>query len=266
MTTSLIIPSFNGKKHLEINLPTISELEIGEITIIEDASKDGSADYITNNYPKIKLIRHDVNKGFTVSVNEGFTHAKGEIVFLLNQDVKPDKNLIKYTIQHFDDPNVFAVTFNEENRSWAKGEWKDGFFEFSNGTRDNKIHESAWASGGSAAFRKSYWDELGGFDPIFTPGYFEDLDLGLRAHKAGYKILWDPRCKVEHTTETAFKKAFSPKKLQLIKERNYLLANWKNMPNGMWGDHLKSLICRIFDHPGYIIPLSMALWRKLVSL
>lgn len=265
MKTSIVIPAYNGKEYLIKNLHFVIGLGADEIVIVDDASKDDISEFIHTNYPQIKVLRHPQNLGFPKSVNDGFRLTTSQVIFLLNQDVKPGSGLVEKTLPHFKDSKVFAVTFNENERSWADGGWKNGFLEFKNGLKDGRVHESLWPSGGSAAFRKNYWDKLGGLDPIFTPGYFEDLDLGLRAKISGYKILWDPNCQVEHVTETAFNKAFSPRRLRYIKERNYLLANWKSLPPDMLLIHVYTLIKRIISHPGYIVPVFWALWTKLVS-
>lgn len=265
MTTSIVIPVWNGLEHLKKNLKKVTSLGAGEVIIVDDASTDGSLEYIKQNFPQVKLIKHVKNIRFPRSVNEGFAQSTGEVVFLFNQDVIPQSDLLKHTLPHFSDPQVFAVTFNEQDRSWAKAEFKRGFLEHTNGIKDDQIHESFWASGGTAAFRKSMWNELRGFDPIFTPGYNEDLDLGWRAHQAGYRILWDPRCKVSHETETAISKAFTKKGLRQIKERNYLIAHWKNLRGWQWMQHIFYLKLRLLKHPGYIVPVGMAIWRRLVS-
>lgn len=265
MTTSVVIPAYNGKQYLQSNLPAVMALKADEVIIVDDASTDDTLQFLEQNYPQSKIIRHDTNRRFPISVNDGFKVATGDVVFLLNQDVWPQADLIKCSLKHFANPQVFAVTFNENGRSWAKGEWMNGFFEYTNGPLDNKIHESAWASGGSAAFRRDVWNKLGGFDTIFTPGYLEDLDLGLRATKAGYKIIWDPQCKVEHVTESAYNKAFGARSLRYFKERNNLLAMWRNMPQEMWLVHIYTLTDRIFKHPGYMVPFLMAIWKKLLS-
>ena len=258
MTTSVIIPVFNGQQFLSANLPAVLSLGADEVLIVDDASsppveKSG-----------VKIIRHEKNQGFPISVNDGFTVAIGDIVILLNQDVKPDKNLLVHTLPHFADPRVFAVTFNEQNRSWAKAEIRNGFLEFTNGPLDNKTHSSFWASGGSAAFRRSLWQQLGGFDPKFSPGYYEDLDISWRARNRGYDIVWEPKSKVTHATpESTFNKTFSKKSLQLIKDRNYLLAHWKNLDSKYYPAHIYNLLFRIFHHPGYLVPTLWALWKKL---
>ncbi len=263
-STSVVIPAYNGLEHLKRNLPHVLKLGADQVIVVDDASTDGTSSYLQSNFPQVTLVIHPKNIRFTKSVNDGFSHATGDIVILLNQDVTPQIDLIKKTLPHFEDPLLFAVTFAEVDRSWADGLWERGFLEFKNGIRDGQVHDSLWASGGSAAFRKTYWDQLKGFDPIFTPGYFEDVDLGLRAHKAGYKIIWDPKCKVDHLTETAFKKAFEPTYLARVKDRNYLLAMWKNLPAGQLGSHLSTLIKRIISHPGFIIPTLWAIWKRLV--
>lgn len=264
MTTSVVIPVYNGIKYLKDNLTFVNNIGVDEIVIVDDASTDGSAEFVSKTYPNIKLIRHKTNKRFPISVNDGFENATGDIVFLLNQDLKPQKDLIKNTVRHFEEVNVFAVTFNENGRSWADGRWKNGMLEFTNGKLDDKLHDSLWPSGGSSAIRRDLWNKLGGFDPIFTPGYFEDLDLGLRAHKAGYKIIWDPQCRVDHLTEGTFPKTFSAKKLQYIKERNYLIAVWKNIDPKSWKSHLSSLLNRIFKGPGYVIPVLWAIYEMFI--
>lgn len=257
-TVSIVIPAYNGQKFLDENLPAVSELGVNEIIIIDDGSVQAL------DVKNVKLVRHLKNQGFPISVNDGFKEAKGDIVILLNQDVKPDKDLLKYTLFHFSDPKVFAVTFNENQRSWAKAEIKDGFLEFINGPLDNKIHSSFWASGGGSAFRKTYWDELGGFDPIFSPGYFEDLDISWRARNRGYEIIWEPKAKITHAIpESTFNKTFAKTKLQHIKDRNYLLAHWKNLDQKYLTSHFHHLASRVCRHPGYIIPVLWALWKKL---
>jgi GT2 family glycosyltransferase len=264
MKTSVVIPAFNGRHFLEKNLPEILKMGADEIVIVDDVSTDGTAEYIQKNFPGVKLIKHEKNMRFPITVNDGFANATGDVVFLLNQDLKPKAGLIKNALRHFAKPDVFAVTFNERGHSWADGRWIDGMLEFKNGVLDEKLHESLWPSGGGSAIRKDLWNLLGGFDPIFSPGYFEDLDLGLRAAKYNLRTIWDSKCIIDHTVEGIFPKSFSKKSLQYIKERNYLIAVWKNIDEKLWQAHFESLIKRVVTHSGYLIPLLMALWRKLV--
>ena len=259
MTTSVVIPAYKGKDLLRKNLLSITKLGADEIVIVDDASPDGTAEFLQNEYPKIKIVKHPKTTRFPTSVNDGFAAASGEIVLLLNQDTSPDSGALKTILPHFQDPQVFAVNLNENSRSWAKAEFKNGFLQFTNGPLDNRLHSSFWGSGGSCAFRKSLWNKLGGFDTVFTPGYFEDLDLGWRAHLAGYKILWDPQAKITHAAESTHKEEFEPTYLRRIKERNYLLTHWKNLDVARLLQHKFFLILRILRHPGYLVPTLMAM-------
>lgn len=261
MTTSVVIPAYKGRTILQKNLPAVLKLGANEIIIVDDASPDGLSGFLTTNYPQIKIVKHVQNTRFPKSVNDGFAAASGEIVLLLNQDTNPDSKALQIVMSHFKDPQVFAVNLNENSRSWAKADFKNGFLEFTNGVLDDRVHSSFWGSGGSAAFRKSLWDKFSGFDTVFTPGYFEDLDLGWRAHLAGYTILWDPQAKTAHVTESTNKGEFDPVYLRRIKERNYLLTHWKNLDFSHLLEHKFFLILRILHHPGYIIPVLMALTR-----
>lgn len=269
MKTSVVIPAYNGLDHLKKNLQSVVDLDTDEIIIVDDASQDESADFISTNFPKVKLVKHRQNIGFTRSVNDGFNTASGDIVFLLNQDVVPASDLVKKTLAAFKDPSIFAVSFNENDSeySYSQVTWVNGFLQFGSGPMSNYPHVSAWASGGSAAFRRVVWNHLGGFDPIFSPGYYEDLDLGLRATAHGYKIIWDPTTKVQHDRETSFKKEYAAKKLQRIKDRNYLLTQWKHLPQGMLRAHVVTLIKKVVNHPGFIFPLfqALVLWQSQKS-
>lgn len=257
---SVVIPAYNGQKILAQNLPKVLAMGADEVIIVDDASTDGTPDFITRNFPQIKLIRHTRNTRFPQTVNDGFQAASGDIVILLNQDASPHPALLKNTLHHFNDPQIFSVTFNAQIQSWAKGCFINGFLEFTNGIIDNKIHHSLWGSGGAAGFRKSIWDELGGLDVLFTPGYFEDMDIGIRAQKRGYQIIWDPKAIISHPSpESTYNKVFSPKYLNFVKDRNYLLVQWKNLDITSLNSHKKALLIKVLTHPGFIFPTLMAL-------
>ncbi|KKT58467.1 MAG: Glycosyl transferase, family 2 [Candidatus Amesbacteria bacterium GW2011_GWB1_47_19] len=261
MTVSVIIPAYNGLEFIKSNLDTVLALKAGEVIVVDDASTDGTAGYITRNYPLVKVIALSQNVRFPKAVNLGVKKASGDIIVLLNQDVKPESDLLKSVLPHFSQSGLFAVTFHEQKYSWASAHINQGMLEFSDGTRDNRIHASFWASGAGSAFRKSMWRELGGFDESLTPGYYEDLDLGWRAHKRGYNIIWDPEAKISHIRETAYPKAFPAGYLHRIKERNFLLVQWKNLDRKYLLSHISSLISRVTHHPGFLVPALMAVVR-----
>ena len=246
MKVSIVIPNFNGEALLQKNLPNILAAGAREVLIIDDASIDKSVEIIKENFPEVKLLIHQKNIGFIPTVNELFNEAIGDIVVLLNNDVWVEKGFIKPLLSHFADQQAFAVNLHEEGEGPSIAFWNNGFFEFKRGEEKNFVQKSAWASGGSAAFSKSKWKELGGFDENFSPFYWEDIDLSFRAIKAGFEILWEPDSKVKHEHETTIKKTFSKRYINWIQQRNQLLFVWKNIHDPkLLTEHKKNLVKKL---------------------
>lgn len=263
---SIIIPNYNGEKLLEKNLPAVLKAKeykannILEIIVVDDASPDGSVDLLKKKFPEVKVIKHKINRGFSSSVNTGARTSTGDLLVLLNSDVIPEKDFLVSTLSLFKDDSVFAISFSEKNYSWAKGEFKNGFVEHGLGTKTKKVHDTFWVSGGSGIFRRDYWMTLGGMDEkLFSPFYWEDLDLGYRALKRGYKLLWDPDSRVLHKHESTI--GLLPKKyVDRIRERNQLIFIWKNITSPILiRKHIVGLLKRTLRHPGYIRIVIMAL-------
>ncbi len=259
MKVSIVIPCYNTAELIRKNLPLVQEASkypennVLEIIVVDDASPDISADVVKKEFPEVRLIRHRVNRGFSAAVNTGVRMAKGELVCLLNSDVIPEKNFLVSALPHFNQKETFAVSFHEKGYSWAKGDFKSGYLSHSLGKESDTTHISLWASGGSALFKRDYWMALGGMDEkLFSPYYWEDIDLSYRAHKRGYTILWEPNALVVHRHEATIGQL--PKgHTQRIRERNELFFVWKNItsPN-LFRKHLAALFSRMFRHPGYI--------------
>jgi len=257
---SVIIPNWNGEKLLEKNLPRVLKaLPAGtEVIIIDNGSVDRSVNYLErigfspSGKGKLVLVKNKKNLGFAYACGQGVKLAQGEIVVLLNTDVIPKKGFLTSVMKLFADKKVFAVSFNERQFGWSKLWWRGGFIHHGVGGRGKRPHPSAWASGGSAAFRKSYWRKLNGFDLLYEPFYWEDFDLGFRAWANGWKVLWDPQAVVEHKHEASTSKV-SQGYVSMIKERNQLLFIWKNITNPWWRlTHFFGLIFRVLMGPNYI--------------
>lgn len=160
---------------------------------------------------------------------------------------------------HFKDKEVFAVSFNEGEWGWARGYFKQGLIEHGSGKDTQDTHISFWASGGSAAFDRKKWLELDGFNLIYEPFYWEDTDISYRAQKRGWKVLWEPKAKVEHKHEVTVKKHSLGNKKDLISQRNQLLFFWCNITNlNMWLSHILWLPIKLL-RPGYWKPFLWAL-------
>lgn len=251
MNISIIIPNFNGEQLLKKNLPHVVkaiiyyEEKVGdkaEIIIVDDHSTDSSVEgikdqksKIKNESVKLKILQNKTNLGFSSTVNRGVKDANGEIVVLLNTDVVPQRDFLEPLIKHFNDEKVFAVGCMDKSVEQGKvvlrgrgiGKWQRGFLVHARGEVDRK--DTLWVNGGSGAFRKSIWHKLGGFNEIYNPFYWEDIDLSYRALKSGYKTAFEPKSVVVHEHEKgAIKKKYSAFQIKTIAYRNQFIFVWEN--------------------------------------
>src|SRR5690606_24971349 len=88
--------------------------------------------------------------------------------------------------------------------------------------------ETAWASGGSALFSIKKWLVLGGFDDLFYPAYWEDVDLSYRARQNGWKVLFNANAVVYHKHETTNTTVFGNKMIENISWSNSFKFAWKH--------------------------------------
>lgn len=251
MNISIIIPNYNGEKILTKNLPFVlaaaKEYKNGKVEIIipNDPSTDKSKDVIADFIDSLKgtsIIGKTVDNqkkdqsGFSKNVNRGVSLATGDILILLNSDVRPHKNFLTPLLFHFTDENVFGVGCMDESiendkkvlRGRGIGYWERGFVFHKAGSLDKTT--TFWVSGGSGAFKKRIWDKLGGLDSLFNPFYWEDIDLSYRAMKSGYKLVFEKNSIVIHEHEEGvIKSKFKPKQVQKIVYRNQFFFVWKNI-------------------------------------
>ena len=111
---SVVIPTFNGKKLLEENIPSVlSALEHEkidfELIICDDASTDDTITFISEKYPSFIILKNEINKGFSPTINLGILAAKKELVFILNNDVKLTNNYFLNQFKYFEIKSTFGV-------------------------------------------------------------------------------------------------------------------------------------------------------------
>jgi len=236
LSVSIVIPNWNGKELLEKHLPGVIKYSKGAtIIIVDDHSTDTSVAFLHTTYPEISVIQKEKHEGYATTVNIGAEKATTDIVVLLNTDIEPEKDFLTPLLDHFSDPNVFAVGCMDKSmegeeivlRGRGIGRWEKGFYIHKRGEID-KV-DTAWVSGGSGAFRRSMWNTLGGMDPIYNPFYWEDIDLSYRARKMGYKIVFEPKSIVQHFHEDGkIKNEFTPSEIKRIAYRNQFIFIWNN--------------------------------------
>lgn len=262
-TVDVVIPSTNSLNLLKKHLPSILKYTPGlkQLILVDNASTDNTIEFARSLSTKIKIIKNRTNNRYTKAVNQGVSASTADFVVLLNNDVQVEKDYLKDALPHFQDQNVFAVTLNEVSSSYPVVTF-DGKFQYARSTDKSKAGLSAWASGGSAIFRRSTWVKLGGYNEMYSPGYWEDIDLGWTAWRSGYKIIFEPKAICHHQHESSFGQ-LSPSYINLIRQRNELLFNWQHFLDGDFTTaHIKYLFFYTLFHPGYLRIVISALLRS----
>ena len=115
---SIIVPAYNGEKHLAATLETIinQDYENLEIIFVNDASTDNTLkiaeDILKNSGRVYKIINHEKNSGVSVSRNDGLDAARGEYIWFCDSDDLPDKSFISIMYRKIEDENADLVFCN----------------------------------------------------------------------------------------------------------------------------------------------------------
>ena len=237
---SVIIPNWNGLDVIEkcINSVLNSSLAPLEIIVVDNGSKDDSAELIKSKFPEIKLIELKKNIGFAGGVNVGIKAAKGDYVFLLNNDAELEKDAIKELIstaikEKSDITQSVILTDNGKLIDSVGDEYSiwglpyPGMRNQPSNKVPKKDKEIFSASGGASLYKKSLFDEIGYFDEDFF-AYYEDVDLSMRARMVGKKIVLSSKAVVHHKMNHTSNKIPGFGREMAIKNSLYLY--WKNIP------------------------------------
>jgi GT2 family glycosyltransferase/glycosyltransferase involved in cell wall biosynthesis len=238
---SVVIPNWNGKDLLAKYLPSVVEAMQGnEIVVVDNGSTDGSAEFLRTAFPQVKLVALPQNLGFGGGSNAGFRAATNDIVVLLNSDMRVAPDFLAPLLEGFRDPAVFAVScqifFSDpdkvrEETGLTQAWWQDGGLRVRHriDSEIRDLYPCFYGGGGSCAFDRRKFLELGGFDHLLAPFYLEDTDLGYMAWKRGWKVLYQPRSVVYHEHRGTIGKKFSAAYIQSVLKKNFLLFCWKNI-------------------------------------
>ena len=243
-SASVVIPNWNGRDLLEKYLPSVVTALAGhpdnEVVVVDNGSTDGSAQYLRDYFPQVKLVALEKNLGFGGGSNAGFRAAKNDIVVLLNSDMRVEPDFLAPLLEGFHDPRVFAVscqiffsdpTKKREETGLTQGWWADGALRVRHRLDDSLSERMPcfYGGGGSCAFDRHKFLELGAFDELLRPFYLEDTDLGYQAWKRGWWVYYEPRSVVWHEHRGTIGKKFSPEYIQGVLKKNFILFVWKNI-------------------------------------
>jgi GT2 family glycosyltransferase len=246
-TATIQILNWDGKQLLEECLPAVIEAienEGGrhEILVVDNGSTDGSVAYVRDNFPQVRILALDRNYGFAEGNNRGVHHVKTDVVILLNSDMVVAGDFLHPLLDAFRDPSVFAVTSQvflanaarREETGKTRARFESGFFYLWHDDirPEDENHTTIpvfWAGGGSGAFDREKYLEIGGLDTLYYPFYVEDTDLSYQAWKRGWKCLLAPQSRVVHKHRGTSRPKFGDDFVDNTIRKNQFLFVWKNV-------------------------------------
>lgn len=238
---SVVIPNFNGASLLKQNLRSVigaldhSGLNY-EIIVSDDHSTDDSVSFLNQMHPEILVLQNPSDRGFSKNINNGIAQAKGSLVLCLNTDVSLDKDYFKYQIPFFEDPSTFGVMGALCNPETGKTEdgakvFEQSFWGQIRSTTnllpiDGSSLPTFFLSGANALIDREKVALLRAYDELFSPFYNEDVELGIRAWRMGWKCFFEPRAKAYHAVSKTIHAISSKKDIRWISVRNRFLLHF----------------------------------------
>lgn len=254
LSVSIIIVTWNALPLLQRCLPGVIASIDGldaEIILADNASDDGSAEWVSARYPSVRIVRHPENWAFCKGNNAAIPHARGRYILLLNNDVEVTPGWLEPLVDTLDRFPICAAVqpkllqTGERHRfeyAGASGGFLDAFgYPFTRGRVFFSMETDAgqyddnrrvfWATGAAVLLRRDALDRCGLFDERFYM-HMEEIDLCWRFQRAGYEIRVEPASVVHHIGGGSLPYGHARKAYYNF--RNSLLMLYKNLPRRRW--------------------------------
>ncbi|MFU7515535.1 glycosyltransferase family 2 protein [Clostridium sp. HCS.1] len=263
---SLVIINYNNKSYLRRCLNSILNQTYKnlEIIFIDNESKDGSYDFMQEEYSNenIILISNSINNGYSGAANQGIKLSKGKYVMILNPDIIMEEDfiekmygfiesderigalsgkLLKYDFKNDKKLNYIdstGIIMFKSTRCVDRGQNEEDLGQY------DKIEQVFGVCGAAPMYRRSALEKVKIFDEYFDEDFFaykEDIDLSWRLNLAGYKNMYYPKAIAYHgrglgSSNGGILNFIRNRKSQSeflrgISNRNHIMMLWKNNVN-----------------------------------
>jgi len=232
---SVLVPVYNGREHIVKCLDALqnSSYPHFEIIVIDDCSTDDTASIARKRGATV--LRTAKQSGPGVARNTGAKHANGEVLLFVDSDVTVREDTIAKVVDDFiRDPDIaalFGSYDNEPAESNFISQYKNLFHHFHHQHAEREAF-SFWA--GCGAMRKDIFFEMGGFDALrYEKPSIEDIELGHRLRRKGYRIILDKNIQVKHLKRWDLRSLVRTDVLQRAIPWSRLILESKIMPNDL---------------------------------
>ncbi len=242
---SVVNVTWNGKEFLKKHLPSLKNLKYPnyEVIIVDNASGDGSVEFVKENYPEFKIIQNKANLGTAEGSNVAIAQAKGEYIFWVSNDMEFDPYILNHLVARCQSDETIGICTvkmlrikNEQfvdeidsvgaNLDILGFPASRGINEKDSGQHD-QVADVFFSFGGAMFIRKSLLSIIGGFDSDYLT-LADDIDLSWRAHLAGFRVVVEPKAYLYHRVSATLSKTHNRAQKRYISERNTLRTLLKN--------------------------------------
>ncbi len=185
-----------------------------EVVVVDNASSDGTTQELAS-FESLVLLRQETNRGYVEGCNLGVAAARGELILLLNNDTEVTSGWLDRLVSVLDEDEAVGVV--GPKLLFPNGRLQEaGNFVHRDGSAENRgkfddpwkaEYESRaevdYVSGAALLLRRSLFDEIGGLDERYSPGFWEDVDLCFAVRERGLRVLCEPAAVVYHFEGTS---------------------------------------------------------------
>ncbi len=180
-----------------------------EVIVVDDASPQDPTGTLSA-IGGLRLLRQAQNQGFVDSCNAGAAQAKGEYLLFLNNDTQVAPGWLDALLACMTDTPRCGIAGSRliypDGRLQEAGglvfadgsTWNVGRFESANDPRYGYRREVDYVSGAALLIERALFTQVGGFDPRYAPGYYEDTDLAFAVQQAGRRVMYEPASRIIH--------------------------------------------------------------------
>jgi hypothetical protein len=240
---SIVIVNWNGRSHLGECLESVRRQSFRnyEVILVDNGSGDGSVEFVRRNYPEVVIVENEKNRGFCGGNNDGIRVARGDYLFLLNNDTLLEDDCLYQLVKEMeakpeDCIGVFPkVIFYEEpfiinslgGAFWSYrhywGDYRLGMVDLGQFVESERVFGAIFAA---VLLDARKFHELGLFDEDFF-SFMEDFDVCYRANILGYAFYTAPHAVVRHKYGVSWRES-NPLWSEYYNIRNCLMAVFKN--------------------------------------
>jgi N-acetylglucosaminyl-diphospho-decaprenol L-rhamnosyltransferase len=219
-SAAVVVVSHDTREEALGCLATLPAAGADEVVLVDTGSRDGTAAAVRAAHPDVRVLELD-NVGFGRGANAGIRSCAAEILVVCNADVRFAAGSIEVLADRLEsDPSVAAagpaVRYPDGrhqasaravpdlptalghallSRLWRANPWTRRYRRTD--ADPDRARDADWLSGCAFAVRRTAFEGVGGFDPAYFL-YVEDLDLGVRLRRAGWRLRYEPQARVVH--------------------------------------------------------------------